>query len=272
MILLAKYVLIGIALAFASYQDVKTREIDDKVWLIAGGIGAALTAYEILTTPSYPLLLAGISITVTTVLALGIFYLGLYGGADAKALIAIALTVPIALPPPANSVSPLFPLTVFGNSLLVSIVFIPFCAAWNLAWLARGRPLFSGIEASPLQKAAAFFIGVKVSAERAKSVHFNILERVRDDGGRHLKVFSRVSEYYEEEEQEVRRVIAAAERSGMKGNARGGGKNEAGAIGGDYVWATPAIPMIVFFLAGYALSFVLGDMLFGLIAYFMGVL
>lgn len=270
MILLAKYALIGFALAFASYQDVKTREIDDKVWVAAGGIGAALTAYEVLATPGYPLMLAGISIAITAVLALGIFYLGLYGGADAKALIAIAVTIPLALPPPANSISPLFPLTVFGNSLIISIVFIPFCAAWNLAWLARGRPLFAGIEASKLQKAAALFIGMKVSAKRAKSVHFNVLERYGDDGKRRLKVFSRVSEYYEEEEREVEKALSAAERrAGISATAEvpGNGKDR----GGAYIWATPAIPMIVFFLAGFLLSFVAGDMLFGLIAYFMGV-
>jgi len=38
-----------------------------------------------------------LSIRLTAVLALGIYYAGLYGGADAKALIAIAVTLP--LPP-----------------------------------------------------------------------------------------------------------------------------------------------------------------------------
>lgn len=115
MIYLLKALLIAIALTYASFQDIKTREIDDRVWLLVIPLGAILTAIEIFTTPGYPLLLSGLSIILSVILALALFYAGLYGGADAKALIAIAATLP--LPPYTQFISPFYPLAVFGNAL-----------------------------------------------------------------------------------------------------------------------------------------------------------
>ena len=248
MISLVKTIVVFTAIAFASYQDLRTREIDDRIWLVMIPVGAVLTALEILTTPGYPLLLLIFSLGLSVVLALGIGYIGLYGGADTKALIAIAVTLP--LPPYSHiDTSPFYALTVFGNAVILSLVLIPACTIWNLVWwIKRKRKrkrggLFEGLKASGLQKTAAFFIGVKVKSETAKSVHLNLLEKTSENGVHYIKLFTRVTE------DEEPKVINKESK---------------------YVWVTPAIPMIVFFLFGFLLSFVAGDIIFRIVQFFIG--
>jgi len=213
-----------------------------------------MTSLETLTTSGYPLVLLVLSIGLTAVLALGIYYAGLYGGADAKALIAIAVTLPL---PPYFHIdpSPFYALTVFGNAVILSLVLIPACAIWNSVWwIKRKRKrkrerererggLFEGLKATGLQKTAAFFTGVKVKSETAKSVHLNLLEKTSENGVHYIKLFTRVTE------DEEPKVIDKESK---------------------YVWATPAIPMIVFFLFGFLLSFAAGDIIFRIVQFFMG--
>jgi len=237
-----KLLLIACVLAVASYQDIRTREIDDRIWLVAGGLGGLLTLVEIITTPGYPLLLAGFSIFITAVIALGIFYTGLYGGADAKALIAIALALPL-LPFSYPIMSPIYPLAIFGNALLLSILLVPLNAVLNLLLVARGNRLFEGIKATRLQKFGAFFTGTKVSPSTAMSVHFNLLEKVSGNGERCLKLFTRV------EDVDEPKIMPK---------------------GATKVWVTPAIPMIVFFLIGFLISIVGIDIIFRIVGFLFG--
>jgi preflagellin peptidase FlaK len=237
MIIELKLLLIGAALAVGSWQDIKTREIDDRLWLVAGVAGGLLTVAEIATAPAYPLLLAGFSILLTAILAFGIYFLGLYGGADAKALLVIALAMPVNTF--AASVLPIFPLTVFGNSLVISLLIIPACLVINALGAGKG-PLFAGVKASSLKKAAAVFTGIRVSPQTAKSVHFNLIEWPLPSGGSELKLFHRV-----EEVDETKRFVAGAKK----------------------VWVTVAIPMIVFFLGGFILAALGVDILIWLITF-----
>jgi preflagellin peptidase FlaK len=239
MIIELKLLLIGAALVVGSWQDIKTREIDDRLWLVAGVAGGLLTVAEIAATPSYPLLLAGFSIMLTAILAFGIYFLGLYGGADAKALLVIALVMPVNTFAP--SVLPIFPLTVFGNSLVISLLIIPACLVINALGAGKG-PLFAGVKASSLKKVAAIFTGIRVSPQTAKSVHFNLIEWPLPSGGSELKLFHKV-----EEVDETKRFVAGAKS----------------------VWVTVAIPMIVFFLGGFILAALGVDILIWLITLFV---
>lgn len=240
MIVELKLLLIGAALAIGSWQDLKTREIDDRLWLVAGIAGGLLTVAEVVTTPAYPLVLAGFSILITGVLAFGIYFLGLYGGADAKALLVIALAMPVSTFL-ASSSFPVFPLSVFGNSLVISLLIIPVCLLANAYGAAKG-PLFMGVKASALKKFAALFTGIKVSPKTAKSVHFNLIEHPLPSGGSELRLFHKV-----EEEDEPKVFVAGAKS----------------------VWVTLAIPMIVFFLGGFVLAALGVDILIGIIAFLL---
>ena len=80
--------------ALGSIFDIRTREVDDWVWLVYGPIGLALTIIRLFLDPS-TLFITLISIALTTIFSFGLFYFGLFGGADAKAVICLGLTLPL---------------------------------------------------------------------------------------------------------------------------------------------------------------------------------
>ena len=89
-------------LAIASILDIKSREIPDKVWLAFGGIGLAITLLA-LTDPSAQPVIAdktsyiahyALGFGLVSVIGYAVYKAGLFGGADPKALVAIALTLP----------------------------------------------------------------------------------------------------------------------------------------------------------------------------------
>ena len=239
MIVELKLLLIGASLAIGSYQDIKTREIDDRLWLIAGIAGGLLTVAEIATTPGYPLLVAVFSIILTGILAFGVYFLGLYGGADGKALLVIALAMPVNTF--LASLQPIFPISVLGNALFISLLVIPACLILNAYSAARG-PLFPGVKAGPLKKLVVLFTGIRVSPETAKAVHFNLIERPLPSGGSELRIFHKV------EEVDEPKVFAKGAKS---------------------VWVTLALPMIVFFRGGFVLAVLGIDIIIGIIFLFL---
>ncbi|MBC7112777.1 MAG: prepilin peptidase [Candidatus Methanomethyliales bacterium] len=287
-----KIVLLGGALFVASLQDLKSREISDKVWGVAIPLGLMLTILEIIITPGYPYILALLSGAFSVALAFGIYYLGLYGGADAKALAAIAATFPL---PPYGifGASPFFPVTVLGNGIILSLLLIPACLMWNLLFYLRGKSLFSGLAVRWWEKLVAVLIGVKVKATTAESVHFNLIEKVREDGTRCLRFIHKVEDG-EEDRERKEEDEKSKEREGItKGEeVKRGGEDLVNVEGRgfgdeerphaprghhynynykhdyDYVWVTPAIPMIVFLLAGFILYFFVGDLVFRIVLTF----
>lgn len=84
-------------LSYASYRDIKTRYISNYVWLFYG-ITALLLAVTVYTTQNpYAILFYIIDIALTVIISLAMWELGIYGGADTKALVCIALAHPTAL-------------------------------------------------------------------------------------------------------------------------------------------------------------------------------
>lgn len=116
-----------------SVTDIKTRRIPNRVWppLVALGVGLiCVDIWHALTTPlvsATPYLIqSGISIGFTIALAYGLWWLGGFGGADAKALMALGIlfpTYPTYLTPTATlpfvrAPHGLFPLTILVNTVL----------------------------------------------------------------------------------------------------------------------------------------------------------
>jgi archaeal preflagellin peptidase FlaK len=112
-------------LVYASICDLKTREVSNWVWILACPAGFALTMVAV---ASSALNVETVILSVGVSLGLGfvLLYFGFYGGADAKALIFVALTFP-AYPTAFNPLlgdTALPPvLTIFCNSVLLSLIF-----------------------------------------------------------------------------------------------------------------------------------------------------
>ncbi len=75
-------------LVVSSWYDFKTREVPNKIWILFAPSGFVLSIlhYLLFERSSLPIFWI-LSLFITVGISLAIFYLGFFGGADAKALI-----------------------------------------------------------------------------------------------------------------------------------------------------------------------------------------
>jgi preflagellin peptidase FlaK len=228
-----------ILLGVASLFDLRSREVPNLVWIAFLPPALVVTAVNLYQYPAQ-LSVVAISIALTTGISLAIFYLGLYGGADAKALITLAIAHPVASIPPLQT--PLLPLTTFTNSLLLMLLVAPVALIKNIQWKRTAQqPLFQGLETESMwRKLAALFLCVKVSKTTIQPYHI-IAERYVTEGEvkrRTLQLFHRI----EDEDAKVDDSIP------------------------DDVFIIYSLPMLPFMLLGYITTLALGDLIFHLLA------
>ena len=81
---------------YLSILDVKTREINPKIWIYLIPVVALLTAIEIISHGAYTIVsLFAVGIMINTIIAVLFYYFNLFGGADMFGLITLSIAVPI---------------------------------------------------------------------------------------------------------------------------------------------------------------------------------
>lgn len=254
----ARIVLCLVFLVYASWSDYKSREVSNKVWLIFGPLALLLTGTQILFFASQPFQLVTfyvLSFAITSGLAITIFYVGGFGGADAKALMCIALALPVY---PSNLlshyvgfVSPLFPITIFSNSVLLGALSVFFAIFQNLIWTTKNKEsLFEGLKTeSVARKILAIISGYKIKLSKLDNSHMFPLEDIEttDDGEKSPKLL--VFPNYDERENIIKR---------LKENKPNG-----------WVWATPGLPLLIFITAGLIIALIIGDIIWLLLGSFL---
>ena len=246
-----------IFLGYASWSDIKTREVSNKVWLLYAPLGLILTLFEGLLYEDYDYWLsAGISIALTFTLAVSLFYLGAFGGADAKAFMCLALAFPTRPGAIWNiqivSLYKLFPVIVFTNSMLLAALSIFYMLLRNFLWkLRKGRKLFEGLEKEPFWKKILIILcGYKTSIEKLKEKDFYFpledVEENKDGVKRFIVVFSG--------DEERSRILARLEGYIKKG------------IVDRHIWASPGLPMLVFITLGFIVALFFGDLVWLLVS------
>lgn len=218
-----RLVVCAVMLILASVFDLKKREISDKVWIGFGGFGLLITAIEF-NSNSMNLLQYVIGIAITTPIAYVIYRTRLFGGADAKALVAIAILLPSY--DMLFKIHGLTALTVLTNATILSLANIIHNVIRNSIDLARGRTVFEGFEESVARKALAFMMGFSVNTP--KGFLFAM-----------------------ESEEEGRRRF----------NFHWGAFDEYATSNTKNIWVTPALPFIVYMAVGFALMIIFGDLL-----------
>ncbi len=127
---------VGMAiLLYAAYTDFKYRIARDELWIIAGVTGLLLLPFSRFPLSDMAFYLA-VSLLVMIPFSFLVMLLRM-GGADAKALLAIAILVPIfprigSIPLWIPAVELPFPMTVFINSLLIYLAIPLVLLFWNL--------------------------------------------------------------------------------------------------------------------------------------------
>lgn len=221
--------IVGIAiLSYASYTDIKTRRASNLLWVIMGAIGGILLIAQYFTIG-----FEEIRLLLSIPLMIGFFYILfqlrlIFGGADAKALMALAILVPLkpAIDSfPIFNALPIFTWTIFSNSVILFLI-IP------LSLL-----IFNIIKRNP--EFPQCLLGYKMTIEKAKQKFVWPLEKIKDGKRKFM---------YMPKDFDTEKELEEFKKLGIK-----------------EIWVTPKIPFMIPLLAGFIASFVFGDILFYLI-------
>jgi archaeal preflagellin peptidase FlaK len=228
------FVLAAVMLLFTSYLDLKKREVEDKVWVIFGALGVALQAYEVATGETILLQLL-IGVGLGTLVGMGLYFFGFYGGADGKALIVLGVLVPHFVP--RVGIYSIAPLMILTNGVLVSILLPVGLLIYNLSQIARKKPIFEGFQEPLYRKILASILGYRQTG-KPREFQFSMEKGVTSSSG---SVVARKFDF-----------------SLMRDDF----ETKSG------TWVTPGIPLLVFFTAGYFLLLLYGDLVIGLVQFF----
>jgi archaeal preflagellin peptidase FlaK len=253
-------------LFYASWSDYKTREVSNRVWVIYAPIALALSLAELLLFEPSQLPFYGLSVGVTTGLALLLFYAGGFGGADSKALMCIAIALPFApltlfMPLIAGAVSPtsqiIFPITIFGNAVLFAAASGIYMILRNVIWHKKtNTKMFPGALASESigKKFLVLLTGYKMRVSKVKEKwHIFPMEDI-DEENVNIKRKLIIVPHDEGRDKIVERLSKAAEEGKIDG----------------YVWATPGLPMLIFVTLGLIVALLLGDFVWLLVRLVLG--
>jgi archaeal preflagellin peptidase FlaK len=206
-----------------------------------------------------------LSVGITVGLAFLLFYTGGFGGADSKAFMCIALALPFAplalfTPLIAGAVSPtsqiLFPITIFGNSVLFAAASGIYMIIRNIVWHRKTKTkMFPGnLALQPIGKKLLVLItGYKMSISLVKEkwhiFPMEDIEEIDSCSKRMLVVVPR-----EEGREKIVENLFEASKEGKIDS---------------YVWATPGLPMLIFVTLGLIFALAFGDFVWLLIRLFL---
>ncbi len=211
-----------VMLIIGSMIDIWKREIHDFYWIVFGVVGFLLI---FINSDLLPYLLnIGIALIIAP-FVIFIWRIGLFGGADAFALIALAVIAPMAT----FSENPVTPFSTLSNAAVLFI--IPFIVniMRNLIAIIKHENIFEGFEENKFKKICAMLIGY-----RAKNPKFCFSLEKLENGKRKLNF-----------------TIHHAENEEYCATPN--------------TWITPGIPYLLLITGGFILQLFSGDLLLSLI-------
>jgi len=243
-------------LGYSCTTDWKIRRARNELWYIMGGLGLLFAAYEFWQNGfdiNY-LIWYAVGILFIYALVYMIFRVGGFGGADAKALIAIAFLFPAPMYPAislggysfpfaSGVMSPVFALAVLGNAVALNIVVPLGMFLYNLATTSPGELLSNPVGA---------FTGYRARIGELKGKHLRLMYHYDETGDKVSKrwVF-KGSEIDDESLEELSKW------------------RDAGKIG-DRVWVTPKLPFLIPITLGFLAGIFYGDILMLVVSTLMG--
>lgn len=235
----------------STYLDVKTREVPDRFWVAGSALGLAITAVECLTG-RLQVWSVFISIAVGFTLGLALFYLGFFGGADSKALMFLSLTIPDHPPwfKGLTMSTPVPVLTVFNNSLVLSLCYPLTILILNLLDIVRGRNPLRGLTIEGTLRAVLLLATTRRVQfdELEKKVGYYPAEQPTEEGGAVIR-------------KPVYFVRADADKEELLGKLK---PYYDRGLYDDGVLVTPTIPFITFITLGFILL-PMGDLVLTLV-------
>jgi preflagellin peptidase FlaK len=232
----------GVAVAMLGYgsvRDLRTREVHDYLWVVGGGAGLVLDAVELflgyLTVRQFMY-----SVGFMAGVALVFGYLGLFGGADLLAFVALSIIhprPPVYLQTLWGWTPPFYAFTLISNTAVAGIVTPLLVLARNLGAAVDGASLFErhGDLSAP-RKAALMFTAVNVKLGDARGPPYQY--PLEEPGG---EIRLRPDIWDDEKAAETFRRLRES--------------------GFESTWVSATLPYLVLITAGYLLSVAFGDLL-----------
>lgn len=227
-------------LSYASYRDIKTREISDLLWLVFSAIGLILNIFELYVGAlELSSLLIVISLCIGFALLTG--YLGLFGGADLIAFVVLGLlnpASPLLFFKTVGFVPVIFPITVISNSIFIASTGV-FAAFFHNLVTSRGRNLFHGYTTFSIwKKIVLFFTGLNKEINSIRGPPFEYpLEKIGENDTISLMLMPNFSDDIEASE--------TLKKLRLMGRLR--------------LWVSYSLPFILILEIGYLSSIVFGD-------------
>lgn len=211
----------------AAVLDMRDRQVDDRLWMVFGAIAIAFYFFDF---SQLDILAVALSVGLAGAASFLLYRTGLFGGADALALVVFSVILPtydgrfIAIAP--SMIHNLAPLMLLSNAVLLSLARLLANVAKN-AWygVKHQTALFAGMESeTAARKALAVLLG-----HRSDGAGFAFLMESRHGGMRRFD-FS----------------LKNAEETPFE--SRKG------------VWVMPGMPFLVYMLAGFVAMILGGDL------------
>ena len=202
----------------ASTLDVWKREIHDILWIVFGSIAIIMIFFESLS--DQVLIKVAFSLIIAPI-ALILWRIGIFGGADAFGLIVLSGLAP-QLTLTEDFVTPLTTLT---NAALLSTVILLVNFTRNLITILNHRDIFSGFDEDRFRKICAMFIGYRSTNPK---YGFSI---EKSDGAHKKLDFT----------------IQHAERTEFCKTKD--------------TWVTPGIPFMIYITTGFVAQLIFGDII-----------
>lgn len=228
-------------LIYACYSDIKTRSVTNRLWGLMIVVGCFLAVYNCFRFGIPFLLSFTLSVLFTFCLTYLFFRLRLFGGADAKCLIAISVLIPVR-PDFALVYSQLllfpFAITTLLNAAIISLCVPLGLFVYNILTLSR-EELKGNLGSA--------FIGYK-----------SRIEALSEKADKH----TRLVHLYEEAESDLKRVFVFGGVEIDTEVVEELKKYHAQGKIGDKVWITPELPFILFITAGFFTALLFGNLIF----------
>jgi len=163
-------------LVVGSIVDIWKREIHDYYWIGFGIVGFLLIFINSDVLPT--LLKIGIALIIAP-FVIFIWRIGLFGGADAFALIALAVIAPMST----ISQNPVTPFTTLSNAAILFVIPFIINIFRNSISLIKKENIFEGFEESKFKKICAMLVGY-----RAKNPKFSFAIEKIEKGKKKLNL------------------------------------------------------------------------------------
>ena len=246
-----------VCLLYASVVDIIKREVSDIPWIIMALEGLITTIIFLVYSENRKSewITIAINLGLGIIIGLTLYYTGIMGGADAKALMALSINTaiyPFNFELTSYSVYSYLPpvFNTFFNWLLVMIIIYPIpLLIYNLILKIKGTNLFEEVHANIADKILMLISGFIIPVEKATKRVDVVYSEIYDDKNEKWKIkhFMAVQEI-EEEEEFKKQIEEKVEKTEKK-----------------RIWVKVLPPGILFLLIGYIINVLAGNVFFAIL-------